>query len=260
MAAATGGLKMSARPLEERLNNLLPIPSPRFYRRMARAAWTPAAKAQRRIVGGVGLVFLLAVALVVATPQGRAWAQEVVHFFTRSSGDMVPVTPISQTSDEDTGFIFNQEIAEVGQQAGFDLLEPTWLPVDPSGQPVLSFSGASIESEHTIVRIFYRYSLGGDDLTDGLILREQLLRTEEECALCGMVGSSALIESIQIGDSMGEYVQGVWKADDQGHWNWTADPYVKTLRLEKGDLALELQYFGMEIEKADLIAIAESLK
>ncbi len=246
---------MFEKPVEERLENSHPSPSPRFYQRMARAPWAPRALAVRRGLAAAGATLLLVAGLLFFTPQGQVLAREITHFFTRSTGNAVPVASISQTTD-DTGFAFNQEIAEVGQQAGFDLLEPTWLPVDPGGQPILSFSGASIESDHTIVRVFYSYY----GTTDGLVLREQPLQTEEECVLCGMVGSSALIESVQIDDSLGEYVQGVWKADDQGQWNWTADPYVKTLRFEKGNLALELQYFGQEIEKADLVAIAESLK
>jgi hypothetical protein len=247
---------MSTKSIEDRLENTHPNPSPRFYRRMARAPWAPRTLAVRRGLAAAGAALLLAAGLLIFTPQGQVLAREITHFFTRSSANTVPVTPISQTPTQDPGFVFNQEIAEVGQQAGFSLLEPTWLPVEPNGQPILSFSGASIEPDHAIVRIFYSYY----GTTDGLVLREQPLQTEEECVLCGMVGSSALIESVQIGDSVGEYVQGVWKADDQGHWSWTADPYVKTLRFEKGDLALELQYFGQEIEKADLVAIAESLK
>ena len=251
---------MSTKPIEEQLNNLQPSPSSRFYRRMARAAWTPAATTRRRTVAMTGLTFLLAATLLAFTPQGRAWAQEAIHYFTRATSDTVPVTPLPSTMTQDPGYVFNKAIAEVEQKAGFDVLEPDRLPVTSSGQQLLSFDGASIEPEHNIVRIFYRFALAGDEITDGLVLREQRFQTAEGCELCGMVGASALVETVQVGDVTGEYVEGVWKADDSGAWKWTADPYVRTVRWQKGDLALEIQYFGLDVQKADMIAIAGSVK
>jgi hypothetical protein len=251
---------MSHKPIEERLDALQPSPSPRFHRRMSRAAWTPAGIARRRAFAVTGLTVLLAAALLVFTPQGRAWAQEVVHFFNRAAGDTVPVTRLSGTATPEPGYAFVDPIADVEQQAGFDVLEPAWLPVDASGGQVLSFEGASIEPDTKIVRIFYRFTLAGEGMTDGLVVREQRFQTVAQCELCGMVGASAVIETVQIGDASGEYVEGVWKADDTGVWKWMPDPYVRTLRWQKGDLALELQYFGLDVGKADLIGIANSMK
>jgi hypothetical protein len=248
------------KPIEEQLDHLHPSPSPRFYRRMSRAAWTSAGIARRRALAATGLTLMVTLALLAFTPQGRAWAQELLNYFTRAASDTVPITPLPQTTVQDPGYVFNQAIAEVAQQAGFDVLEPAWLPMDPSGQQLLSFDGASIEEQKNIVRIFYRYTLGGDGLTDGLVLREQRFQIVDDCELCGMVGASAIVQTVSIGDGTGEYVEGVWKADDNGEWKWTPDPYVRTLRWQKGDLALEIQYFGQEVEKADLLAIAESMK
>jgi hypothetical protein len=184
----------------------------------------------------------------------------LAHFFTRASGDSLPVTPLTQTPTQDPGYVFNGIIADVEQQAGFDVLEPAWLPVDASGGQILSLEGASIEPDTKIVRIFYRFTPGGDGMTDGLVVREQRFQTVEQCELCGMVGASAVVETVQVGDGTGEYVEGVWKADDTGEWKWTPDPYVRTLRFQKGDLALELQYFGLDVGKADLLRIAGSMK
>ena len=219
--------------------------------------------AKRPFVRGMALAALalvFAIALLFAIPQGRAWAQEVIHFFSRASSDTQPVTPLPLTVTQDPGYVFNKAIADAGKQAGFDALEPAWLPVDSSGKQLLSFEGASFEPDHKIVRVFYRFALGDDTLTDGLVLREERIQTVDDCELCGMVGASALIEQIQIGALPGEYVPGVWKADDSGVWKWESDPYIQTLRWQKGGLALEIQYFGMEVEKADLIAIAKSMK
>jgi hypothetical protein len=255
---------MKTIPDENKIENLFAnvrlTPGERFYGRMRRAAWTPTGIARRRTYVVTGLTIVLLAALLAFTPQGRAWAQEITHFFTRATSDTLPVTPLPLTVTQDPGYVFNKAIADAGHQAGFDALEPAWLPVDPSGRQILSFDGASFEPDHQIVRIFYRYALGGDDLTDGLVLREERFRTVDDCELCGMVGASALIEQVQIGAFSGEYVAGVWKADDSGNWKWESDPYIQTLRWQKGDLALEIQYFGQEVEKADLIAVAESIK
>jgi hypothetical protein len=270
MAAATGGLNMSTKPIEEQLNNLQPSPSPRFYQRMARAAWTPAVIARRRAYAVAGLTLLLAAALLVLTPQGRAWAQEIAHFFTRAKSDVLPlqpwqmtaihiheetVTPILETVTPEPGYVFNLSVAEVEHQAGFDVLEPTWLP------GILSFEGASYQNEHNIVRIFYRYNQDGPDDTNGLVLRAERFQTNDDCALCGVVGASEKIETVPIGDTTGEYIIGVWTLTDNGPV-WESTPYLKTLRWQANGMAFELLYMGTpeSVTKADLIAIAESMK
>lgn len=251
---------MSKKPIEEQLDHLRPSPSPRFYQRMARAAWTPAATARRRAYAVTGLTLMLAAALLVFTPQGRAWAQEVLHFFTRAESDILPLqssqlTPIPATSTPDPGFIFNQAVIDVGYQAGFDVLEPTWMP------GVLVFDGASYDPEKNNTRIFYRNDRGGPDTTNGLVVRQEPFQTADDCELCGVVGASAAIEIVQIGNDTGEYVEGVWKLTDNGPV-WESDPYLQTLRWQANSMAFELLYMGNpeDVTKADLIAIAESMK
>jgi hypothetical protein len=125
---------MTDEKIEQQLNALQPSPTQNFYRRMARAPWTPAAIARRRTYVVTGLTVMLVVALLAFTPQGRAWAQEILRFFTRAASDTLPVTPQPLTVTQDPGYVFNQAIANAGHQAGFDALEPAWLPVDPSGR------------------------------------------------------------------------------------------------------------------------------
>jgi hypothetical protein len=212
-----------------------------------------------RWVALAGLAFVMAFAVLLSTSQGRAWAQEVIlRFFTRAESDTLPVqpfqlTPIPETTTPDPGFIFNQAIVEAGQKAGFTALVPTSLP------EILSFEGASYEPEHKIVRIFYRYTQDAGPNTDGLVLREERFQTKDDCELCGVVGASAEVETVQIGDVPGEYVEGVWQLTDNGPI-WESDPYAKTLRFQKNGMAFELFYMGLTINKEDLIAIAESLK
>lgn len=213
-----------------------------------------------RLAATIALALLAGVGLLLATPQGRVWAQGVLQFFTRAESDTLPVqawqlTPIptaetTPTPDPASILDASQTVAAVEQQAGFDVLEPTWLP------PVLSFAGASLEPDHPIARIFYRL-----EDTNGLVLREQPFARTEDCQLCGEVGASAAVETVKIGDATGEYAEGVWSLTDSGPV-WQNDPYLKTLRWQLGDMALELQFMGPPdaVTKEDLIAVAESLK
>lgn len=203
------------------------------------------------------LALLLVTALLFATPQGRALAQSVMRFFTRAESDRLPVqpwqlTPVVEATGPDPSSIIdaNQPVALVEQQAGYDVLEPTWLP------DILSFSGASLEPERNIARIFYKYVD-----TNGLVLREEPYQQTDDCELCGVVGASAAVEKVQIGNSPGEYVQGVWNLTDKGPV-WVSDPFLQTLRWQANGMAFELLYMGPPdtLSKADMIAIAESLK
>ncbi|MGD0707827.1 MAG: hypothetical protein ABSA51_05180 [Anaerolineaceae bacterium] len=201
---------------------------------------------------------ILAVLLLV-TPQGKAWAQEILRFFTRSTSDNLPVQswqltpqPTSEAPTSDPASILdaNQTVSEVEQQAGFHVLEPAWLPDS------LTFAGASLETDHNIARLFYRLVE-----TNGLVLRQQPVKLTDTCELCGEVGSSAAVEEVSIGNETGEYVEGVWSLTDQGPV-WEDDPYMKTLRWQANGMAFELMFMGPPdaVSKNDMIAVAASLK
>ena len=213
--------------------------------------------ARRRLAAAFLLALLLVTALLFATPQGRAWAQDIVNFFAHAESDSLPVqpwqlTPLPHQSGPDPSSIIdaNQTVAEVEQQAGYDVLEPAWLP------DILSFKGASLDTEHNIARLFYRYIE-----TNGLVLHEEPFQITDDCDLCSVVGASAAIEKVMIGNSPGEYVQGVWSLTDSGPV-WEPTPYLQRLRWQANGTAFELLYMGPpdSVSKADLIAIAESLK
>jgi hypothetical protein len=162
---------------------------------------------------------------------------------------------------------FPLSIPEAEQQAGFKLMLPEKLP------EILSFSGASYDAKLGYVQVFY---LG--PMTDGLTVNQQIALDPADCVLCDiltgdyydvqegdpdyilLVPPDANIETVQIGAVAGKYVEGVWHGTDCCGWVWEPDPYLKTLRWWKDGIAFELQYFGLDIEKADMIRIAESLK
>lgn len=213
----------------------------------------------RSKVGGlVGLLAMLLV-LFLLTPGGKAFAQQILQYFTRASSDTLPLqawqlsTPtLSGKATVDAANMLNANLTlgEVEKQAGYDVLEPAWLPEN------LSFAGASFEDDHHIVRIFYRYVE-----LNGLVIREEPFTKTEDCELCGELGASASVETVQIEDSVGEYVEGVWKLTDNGPV-WESDPYLKSLRWQKNGLAIELQYMGppASLTKEELIKVAKNLR
>lgn len=205
-------------------------------------------------LSAMAIVALLAVVLI--TPQGRAFAQSVLHLFTRAESDTLPLqpfqlTPIPEIVTPDSGYMFDKTVIEAGKEAGFAVLMPTFMP------KILAFEGASYEPDHHSVRIFYSYN----STTNGLVIREEQFQTSDECELCGVVGASAEIEIIQIGSVTGEYVEGVWILTDNGPV-WESNPYLQTIRWQKDGIAFELLYMGPpeDVTKSDLVAIAESMK
>ena len=159
---------------------------------------------------------------------------------------------------------FTLPVREAESLAGFDVLEPTWVP------EVLSLWGAAFESEEwtrkqNTVRIFYSFSsdkYGPGLESNGVVLTQQPVESMEDCDMCDFVGADANVEQVQIGAATGEYVVGVWKADGTGHWVWEYEPYLQTLRWQANGLAFELLYMGIPeaVTKADLIAMAESMR
>ena len=210
-----------------------------------------------RLAGFVAAVLVIAVALFLATPQGKTWAQTLLHFFTRAESDALPVqsfqlTPVSATTTPDPGDINNAKltVSDAEQQSGFKVLNPVSSPKE------INFVGATYDPAKHSVRLFYKYGEMG-----GFTLREEPFQQVDDCELCGKVGASASVEEVQVGGAAGEYVQGVWKLTDQGP-EWVSDPYLQTLRWQKDGMAFELLFMGPpeSISKADMIAIAESVK
>jgi hypothetical protein len=168
----------------------------------------------------------------------------------------------SLTGNPDNPFTLN--IKEAESLAGFDVLEPNWLP------GVLSFKGAAFEPKEwerkqNTVKLFYSFSsekYGSGLETNGVVLTQQPIQSMEDCEICDLVGTDAEVEKVQIGHTKGEYVIGVWQADEAGNWRWVYEPYLQTLRWQRNNIAFEILYMGPpeEVSKADLITIAESLK
>jgi hypothetical protein len=197
------------------------------------------------------------------------WIQDGIWFEMTKFGGVERIEYLDQDALIElaaslTNAPFTLQIKEAESLAGFDVLEPAWIP------EVLSLFGAAFESEEwerkqNTVRIFYYFSSGkyGPGLeSNGIVLTQQPIHSMEDCEICDFVGADANVEKVQIGATTGEYVVGVWQADASGNWTWIHEPYLQTLRWQANGMAFELLYMGIpeEVTKADLIAIAESMK
>jgi hypothetical protein len=146
---------------------------------------------------------------------------------------------------------FPMEAEEAEENARFDMLEPAFLPDG------MNFLGASFDPVLSKVSLQFGYS----EEDSSILIEQQPIGLDGSCefTLCGTVGASASVETVQIGDVPGEYAPGVWKLTEVGPM-WTDDPYLKTIRWQKDGIAFELIYMGLELDKEELIKVAESIQ
>lgn len=163
-------------------------------------------------------------------------------------------------------------IAEAKEKMGGVLLTPGYLP------EVLSFLGAKYEEETKLIYLWHPYTQPPyPESSDGLLVIEQYAPQGSDCDLCGyiqgnntqidqypigkLVSEDAVIETIQMDGFSGEYLEGIgWTGTDCCGWQWDDTPYVKRMRFRSGDMAVELILYGNDFTRADMIAIAESMK
>ena len=225
--------------------------------------------------------------------QSLHWVEDGVFFQMSASGPQLDKTafialaeslttrPVSagsppmptETPDTETyakAYVPPLTVVEAGKQAGFDIREPTLLP------EFLLLKGAAYKEQDKIATVSYQsesaYSQG---FMNGLYLSEQVAPNPDDCKLCGIlvgdntamdkdpfhmiVSPKSNLETVQIGALTGQYVEGHWIRPDCCGWVWTAED-LKTLRWWKNGVAFELIELGTGMTKADVIAIAESMK
>lgn len=212
----------------------------------------------RLAYGTLAVVVLLVLALL--TPQGRAFAQQVFQFFARADQDQYPLqawqmTPPAQTSSESP---FKYSVQEAETLAGYDVLSPVEMPFG------MVFVGASYDEKYHIVA--QAFGQGADFLE--LSLWQQPLEYYQPCGdisqpcdnmLGGnLAGASADIQTVQIGDLTGEYVEGVWNLTDTGPV-WEPTLLLKTLRWKNDTMIFEL-VGGANQTRDDLVKLAESIR
>ena len=182
------------------------------------------------------------------------WMQDGIWFDMTKFGDVEVIAYLDQTgliklAESITFDPFPLDVENVEMQAGSDVLVPATLPQG------MTFLGSSFDPALKIISLSFGYS----ESDRRILIKQGPVGANEACDLCGIVGASASVETVQIGDVAGEYAEGVWELTDNGPV-WRDDPYLKTLRWQKDGMAFELIYMGTELEKEALVAIAASMK
>jgi len=231
-----------------------------------------------RAAAALLMLIALFLAALLATPQGRALAQAALHFFTRSTQEQRSVPTL---------------LPMIGTQTpdGMPTSIPTATPrpvVILAFQAVcgsLSYARCSLEQIQERVDFPVRAlstlpdgwewvgATGGPEMVwlmyqseaGRLLLLQGPKRYPEP--FTWPVGTQAQLESVQIGELPGEYVQGAWLDADlhSGTLVWEDDTPERTLRWEQAETRFSLLYIpaksseGVRPDKAMLTELAASL-
>jgi hypothetical protein len=197
----------------------------------------------------MGVLFVVA----LGTPQGRAFAQSVLQFFTRAERSSFPVQVPESNLSEPTAMPPAPliSVGEAEEQAGFDLAE---LPSVPEG---FEYLGARMYGNS--VSIEYQARGGGGQLIL-MQSKDGFLESDWD-----KVPAEAIVP-VKIGDLDGEFAQGTFvviAGESSATWNSSAP--ILRLRWMKNGIWFELTKFGnveliQYLDQAGLIALAESLK
>jgi hypothetical protein len=231
------------------LEEFYPRPSEQFYRRMQSEPWITVPKTthlnvlrQRRFnqhwLPAVSILAVLLVAgTVLVTPPLRAMAQELVGLFMRDRRDVVLEQQLEADISPVETWHFELSRAEAEREAGFDVWSLRHLPDG------YRFSQAVYMPAEQMVMSMYTNapaSVADPRGHPGFVLAQQ---PAAQAGSSGTfrVGASAVIETVQIGDVKGEYVEGGWCGpSSEEPMQWCPGDFAQTLRWQRGDWVFTL--------------------
>lgn len=274
--------------IEELLGKVQPVPSEGFHQKMARAAWRERSAVQIRWKVAAALLTVAALMVLLTSPQGRAWAQEVFQFFTKiqsktvelpeSMQDMkppepynVPLVPVyiptvsaemaalpgCETAQKAQSYRCQVDLVE--EKLGFDLKE---LPkkLDNSNFESVQFNLASKQA--TIVYSFdssYR-NFGNLYLTQGLGNTPVFGDKSPWEAV-----PADQVQTVEVGGYQGEYVEGSFTMPvGSSELSWSTSERRRRLAWSDGERWYHLDLWpnlntADRIRRDELIELAESL-
>lgn len=204
---------------------------------------------------GVMLALLaLLVGVTLAVPSLRATAAELLGFTRADSDRIEPTLPFVEAPPA------LSSIQELEQVAGFDVLEPIWLP------PGFAFKDAHYFGQ--VASTQYRRIDEESPMPAGFGIDQAIVTGPP---LFPNIGASAKVESVRIGEVQGEYVKGGWVSHDtleqggrpgtveQLKMQWDPTQPSQQLQWQVGEFTLTI-HTGPDLTKDDLVAIAQSLR
>lgn len=215
-------------------------------------------KRPRTAVFAAATVILL-LALGFVTPQGRALAQSVLQFFTRTESDTYYSAPSDLTFEDTTPFhaecgisLASGNRCSVEQIRGMVDFEVKELGTIPEGMHFVGSTGGP-----DFVELNYAYA---DRLDGNLHVAVEAVGRPSDIGT-GIVAKSAQVEQVQIGDLPGEYHTGILFQDEYGNVTWQPDDPMMTLRWEDGGSTYTIFYYSIKypLSKEDLVRLADSM-
>ncbi len=274
--------------IEEFLTKIQPIPSGRFHQKIKEAAW--------RVDGGkqgvtehfrfkmtFAIITLATLMVLFATPQGRAWAQEVFQFFRKVSFTTIPISeeekkwinaPVEQyelplvpvilptLAPEMTSLTQCQALQKIQSYAcqvayteaklGMELKE---FPKTPEGWifKKLNFDVAS----KTASFIYSHYSEHGADF----VLRQGTGKFQNNY---WSIVPAEKVQPVKIGQFDGEYVRGTFTLrEGDNAWRWEDDDSIQRLAWSEAERWYYIEIWAPSpghISRDQLVELAASLE
>ena len=244
--------------IEKLLEHAKPKSTGRLEKQLATAPWNAQVANRRQSMQATALAVLMVSIIFAATPQGRAFAQDVVsQFFTRTESDSY-YAPYEDVPFEDTTPFHEQcgipifptcSVEQIRGMVDFEVKEIGAIPEE------IYFVGSTGGPD------FVELKYGYEDRRHGNLSVGVEAVGKPSYVGTGIAAKSADIQPVQIGDLPGEYYTGILFQDEQGNVTWQPNDPTATLRWVDGGSTYTLVYYSaiIPLTKEDLIALAESM-
>lgn len=230
---------------------------------------------QRRIsrAAFITLTIVVLLALALITPQGRAFAQNILRFFVRTESDAIPMptsepvnwvdltpgVPSATRTPQPVTAIFANDCGDYGSptcsveqirsKVDFPVKEPANIPQG------LYFMGATGGPDNIHLLYYYENHSGSLSITMERWAGAPSPQTD-------LIGASAKVEEVPIGGLTGEYFKGIFVSESEGNVaTWDPNFGVETLRWVEDGISYTMQYSypPAPLGKEGMAALAENM-
>lgn len=197
----------------------------------------------------VMVVVLLVGALLISTPQGRAFAQDIVKLFTRLDQNQQAAPQLQASLEPHRGDLVASEPADdlISEEGCGSIISPRCDMASVQAEVLFKVYGFSTVPEGVVF-------IGAMNLSNGIAIKysgdhgELLLfetLVDENSASTWTIGSSASIQSTNVNQYPAEFVQGAWSGlpfsgefDSQLTWDESLPARTLRWQIEEIDYTL----------------------